>query len=155
MKNWKVWAGIAALVIVTMGSGLAQGTNGLANPANSEGISFFQGTWTEALAKAKKENKLIFVDAYAVWCGPCKFMAANVFPIKEVGDYFNSNFINYKFDMEKGEGPAFAKQYGVRAYPTLFYINGEGKIIHQDMGMKQKDDLLNSGKTAVSKKGNS
>jgi uncharacterized protein YyaL (SSP411 family) len=59
--------------------------------------------------KAKKENKLIFVDAYASWCGPCKLMVKNIFPLKTVGDYYNSHFINAKIDMEKGEGIELAK----------------------------------------------
>ncbi len=51
-----------------------------------EGIQFFKGTWQEALAKAKKTNKLLFVDAFATWCGPCKMMDKKVFVKKEVGE---------------------------------------------------------------------
>ena len=36
------------------------------------GIQFFNGTFKEALAKAKKENKMVMMDCYTTWCGPCK-----------------------------------------------------------------------------------
>ena len=48
---------------------------------------------------------MIFLDAYASWCGPCKMLQKNVFTKKAVGDFYNSKFINVKMDMEKGEGP--------------------------------------------------
>ena len=73
------------------------------NPVKeSRGIDFFPGSWNEALELAKKEDKLIFLDAYASWCGPCKSMQKKVFPTDKVGEYFNARFINVKIDMEKG-----------------------------------------------------
>ena len=62
----------------------------------SQGIEFFHGTFEEAKIEAKAQGKLIFMDAYAVWCGPCKMMRNTVFPLPEVGEYFNANFINMK-----------------------------------------------------------
>lgn len=102
--------------------------------AVAQGIEFEQGTWSEALAKAKESDKLIFVDAYAAWCGPCKRMAKNLFPLQDVGDYFNKHFINVKMDMEKGEGPALGKKYPVTAFPTLLFISPEGRLVHRQKG---------------------
>lgn len=111
--------------------------------ANSpEGIQFQNISFEAALKKAKKEKKLIFVDAYAVWCGPCKWMEANTFSEKEVGDAFNDKFINLKIDMEKGEGPELARKYNVRAYPTMFLIDGDGKVVKRILGAKKKKQLL-------------
>lgn len=110
--------------------------------SSSEGINFEDISFEEALKKAKKEKKLIFVDAYAVWCGPCKWMEANTFQEKEVGMTFNENFINLKIDMEKGEGPELARKYNVRAYPTMFLIDGEGKVVKRILGAKKKEQLL-------------
>ena len=75
-----------------------------AQEQNSEGMRFFEGTFEEALQLAKKENKLIFMDCYGPWCGPCAQMVRLIFPLKEVGDFYNEHFINMKRDMEKGEG---------------------------------------------------
>ena len=83
------------------------------------GISFQEMSWTDALAKANKNERLIFVDCYTSWCGPCKKMAKDVFTNAEVGDYFNAHFLNLKIDMEKGEGPALAKKYQVKAIIPL------------------------------------
>jgi len=119
--------------------------------AIAQGINFFHGTWPEAMDKAKTEQKLIFVDAYATWCGPCKRMAANVFPDPAVGDYFNANFINLKIDMEKPENSAFAGKYPVSAYPTLLILDAEGKIVHKHVGGLAADGLIAFGQKAAGK----
>ena len=69
-----------------------------------EGIHFEQGSWAEITAKAKTEKKLIFIDCYTSWCGPCKQLSAEIFPQKAVAEFFNTHYVNYKVDMEKGEG---------------------------------------------------
>ncbi len=117
----------------------------------AEGIEFFHGTWDEAKDKAIAENKVIFVDAYTAWCGPCKRMAKNVFPQKAVGEFYNENFICLKLDMEKGEGPKFAREYGVRSYPTLLYIDGAGEVVHRAVGGKQPADFIKLGEMVVRK----
>ena len=119
--------------------------------SNAQGIEFFHGTWTEALAEAKEAGKPIFVDAYAVWCGPCKRMAREVFTRKDVGDFYNANFINLKIDMEAEENIEFAAKYPVSAYPTLFYINNKGEVIRQVKGAQQPEGFLKLGKSILSK----
>lgn len=113
-----------------------------------DGIQFQKNNFGEMLEKAKKENKLIFIDAMAVWCGPCKLMDKNVFSQKPVGDYFNANFINGKFDMEKGEGLELAARYGVRSYPTYLFINGDGQLVSRNMGYMPESTFLELGKEA-------
>jgi thioredoxin-related protein len=113
------------------------------------GITFSHGSWQEILDLAKSEQKLIFVDAYTEWCGPCKMMARNTFPDERVGEYFNQHFVNYKFDMEKGEGPAFAQKYGVNAYPTLLFIDHTGKVVHKTMGYQAPSGLLQEAQKAT------
>ncbi|MDX2002628.1 MAG: thioredoxin family protein [Chitinophagales bacterium] len=116
---------------------------------SAQGIEFFQGTWEQAVEKAKKEKKIIFVDCYAVWCGPCKYMSNTVFPDPQVGEFYNKNFINYKYDMEKGDGPTFANTYNITAYPTLMYIDGTGKVIHRVLGGQYKDNFIAEGEKAL------
>ena len=118
---------------------------------SAQGIDFFHGTWEEALAEAEKQEKLIFVDAYAVWCGPCKRMAKDVFTQEKVGEFYNKNFINMKLDMEKAESTSFRKKHSVSAYPTLFYIDYTGELVMKVKGAKQADDFIKLGKQALRK----
>jgi len=117
--------------------------------AQAQGIEFFHGTWPEALEKAKTEQKLIFVDAFASWCGPCKRMASTVFTEQEVGDYFNANFIPLKIDMEKPENAEFAGKYPVHAYPTLYFIDAEGKVVIKNVGAMSTEQILEFAKKAL------
>ena len=116
-----------------------------------QGIEFFHGTFEEALEESKAQGKLIFIDAYAEWCGPCKRMAATVFKEESVGNYYNQNFINMKIDMEKGEGPSLAKKYKVRAYPTFFFIDEKGEIVATAKGGRQTKQFLQLGENALKK----
>ena len=110
--------------------------------AQYAGIQFSDQSFDELLATAKAEDKLVFVDAYAVWCGPCKMMTAKVFPQERVGRVFNERFVNAKIDMEKGEGPELARRYSVMAYPTYLFLNGDGELVHKAMGYIPADQLL-------------
>ncbi len=113
-----------------------------------EGIKFQNTTFKEILAKAKSEKKLIFLDAFASWCGPCKMMEKNIFPLKSVSDYYNANFINARFDMEKGEGREIAMKYAVRSYPTYLFLNGDGELVMKNYGYMGEQDFLTIAKEA-------
>ena len=91
----------------------------------------------EALEKAKAENKLVFVDCFTSWCGPCKMMAERILPLQEVGDYLNARFVCLQIDMEKGEGLELAKEYGVDVYPTFLVVNADGTLKGRMTGATQ------------------
>lgn len=134
---------LSLALIAFLGFAFTNSPNSTVNAEEEVGIQFFKGTWEEALAKAKKENKMIFVDAYAEWCGPCKILAKRYFTKATVGDYYNANFINYKMDMEKHkDGPRLARQWGLRAYPTLYFINHTESIVKTSVGLIDDKALL-------------
>lgn len=110
-----------------------------------QGIQFFTGTWQQAIDKAKKENKYIFLDAYASWCGPCKMMKNKIFTDRTVAEFYNKYFINVAIDMEKGEGPILAEKYAVEAYPTLIYFKPDGKLIGKAMGFRKSKEFFEIG----------
>lgn len=109
---------------------------------NEKGITFFHGTWQELMDKAKKDNKPFFVDVYAVWCGPCKWMSANTFTDASVGEYANANFVSYKLDGEKGEGPGIMEKYKIEAYPTILFFNSKGELTGKEVGANKADAFL-------------
>jgi thiol-disulfide isomerase/thioredoxin len=114
-----------------------------------EGITFFKGTWAEAVAQAGKENKALFVDFYAVWCGPCKYMDKNVFTDERVGEYFNARFISLHIDAEKEE-PELVKHVGIEAYPTLAVFGPDGKMLSKHEGALEADELISKFDLIVS-----
>ena len=88
----------------------------------AQGVDFKELTMQEALTLAEKEKKMVFVDFYTTWCGPCKMMSSEVFTREQVGAYFNREFVNLKVDAEKGEGVELAKKYGGDESPA--FVNG-------------------------------
>jgi tellurite resistance protein len=76
-------------------------------------------------------------------------MAANVFTNDTVGKFYNSNFINYTIDVEKGEGIAFAKEYSIKAMPTLLFINDKGEMVHKSLGARPTDKFVWLGEKAL------
>lgn len=115
---------------------------------SQESINFESTTFKEVLAKAKRENKLVFMDAYAAWCGPCKLMEKNIFPLPAVKEYYNANFVNARFDMEKGEGRDIALKYKVRSYPSFLFLNGDGDVVMTNYGYMGEQDFINIAKEA-------
>ena len=111
-------------------------------------IEFYRGNFENAKNEAKNTNKLIFMDGYAVWCGPCKKMDKEVFTNDSVADFYNKNFLNIKMDMESEEGKKIKKLFSIGAYPTFLYINGEGKLLHKGVGWMKSPEFIKLGKEA-------
>lgn len=113
-----------------------------------EGIKFQKISFADALKLAKEQKKLIFIDAYTDWCGPCKMMASRTFTAANVGTFFNEKFINLKIEMEKdADGAEIMRRYRVQAYPTLLFVDGNGKLVHTLIGFRNADALLAETKT--------
>lgn len=117
-----------------------------------QGVKFENTTFYQLLSKAKKENKIIFIDSYTDWCGPCKKMKQDVYTNEAVGAFYNTNFINASIDMENGEGLYLATDYSVNAYPGLLFIDGNGKLLHKVVNYINPEEFINVGKIALNPK---
>ena len=112
-------------------------------------INFEKSDFSTILEKAEKENKLVFLDAFASWCGPCILMEKNVFTDPEVYTYYNQHFINARIDMEKGEGRELAKKYGVNTYPSYLFLNGKGEVVLRGYGYLKEEQFVRLGQDAL------
>lgn len=101
----------------------------------AQDVQFESGSWMDVNHKAMASGKLIMVDAYTEWCGPCKEMDKRMFHDNaEVADLINEHFVSFKVDCERGFGLDFARKFKVSAYPTLLFFNSEGQLIDRQMG---------------------
>lgn len=120
----------------------------------SQGIIFRQDDWQNVLMQAKAQKKLIFVDIYTTWCGPCKEMDKKTFTESSVGDKFNARFINYKVDAEKGFGVNLAKRYNVTSYPTCLFVDATENLMYKQEGLLRAPDLLKEADMVLNNQAN-
>ncbi len=114
------------------------------------GVSLAQGvvfepegtTLEQAAVKAQAENKLIFLDCYTTWCGPCKKMVRETFPQESVGAYMNAKFVNLKIDMESAYGAPLAKKLQVQAYPTFVIFTANAEEINRILGYHDAESFI-------------
>lgn len=107
------------------------------------GVLFEKITLEEAIEKAKQTGKLIMIDIYTDWCVPCKELDKRIFQDTKIGHFINERFISLKINAEKGVGPELCKKYQVPAsYPTVLFLDSEGKEIDRIVGLFAKEDYF-------------
>ncbi|HCL84591.1 MAG TPA: thioredoxin [Chitinophagaceae bacterium] len=141
---------VSVIAIFAFMSGNKEESSTVAGHDGGQGIHFIEADWNKALQEARKQNKLIFLDAYASWCGPCRMLKKNTFPDKEAGEFFNKHFINVAVNMEKGDGPSLAAQYRVDAYPTLIIADADGGMVTYTKGYISPKQLIDFGSYGLS-----
>lgn len=115
-------------------------------------IHFEKLSFEELKAKAKKENKLIFINIYLTSCIPCKSMEKDVFTDAGVADYYNPNFINGSYDYSGTEGYGISEIYGISCFPNFLFMDGDGKIVHRRVGGMNQEDFLKLAESASNPK---
>jgi len=122
---------------------------------HADKIVFRDLSLKEGLEVAKEEGKPVFIDCFTTWCGPCKWMSANIFTDPAVAEYYNENYVCLKIDMEKGEGIDIAKKYSIRAYPTLLYLDDQGERLLVTVGAnRDPKSYIEAGEQAKDPKRN-
>ncbi|MES2646290.1 MAG: thioredoxin fold domain-containing protein [Bacteroidota bacterium] len=144
---------LLALVILVSNLAIAQ---------QDSGIHFeHASSWKAVQEKAKAENKFIFMDAFTTWCGPCRMMAKEIFPLKEVGAFFNANYISLKVQLDTtkkdneeikkwyADAHAIMRDYKVNVFPTYLFFSPDGKLVHRAVGSSEAAAFIAKGKDAL------
>lgn len=126
---------------------------------NAGGIKFEKNlVWKTIQEKAKKENKLIFIDVYASWCGPCKQMDKYVYTDNSLGSFVNDRFVSVKVQMDTNtyneekmlqNARVVYANYRIDGYPTFLFLNSNGELVYKDLGYKGIEDFFTTARTAV------
>jgi len=104
---------------------------------------------SEVVDMAKKDDKLIFLDVYTDWCLPCKMMDKDVFTDKKLGAFINEHFVSAKVNAEKGSGPIIADLYKVPGYPTLLFLDKDGKVLVEKSGVAYQREMYDLAEEAM------
>lgn len=106
---------------------------------NSNGVTF-----GDIQAMAKKQDKIIFIGFHTKWSSLCSWMDKQVLSKKNVGDFYNARFVNFKVDADVGEGQALAKQFKVASFPTFLFVDADGNVLQSGdaMGFGDVEGML-------------
>jgi thioredoxin-related protein len=125
---------------------LSFNAQGQHNP--QQGIHFRDIPLSDAYRASAKENKLVFLHAYASWCHYCDYMRDSVYSKSEVAAFFNKNFISIRMDMEK-EGRDLNRKMRVANFPTQIFYDSTGTVVHRAAGKREAQELLETASTAL------
>lgn len=126
------------------------------------GIKFVTSlTWEQLKEKALKENKYLFLDCFATWCGPCKAMDRDIYSNVNVGLFMNDRFISVKLQADSfhngnksvldwyADCHSILENYNVTTFPTYLFFSPDGHIVHRGFGYLSVDKFIELGKAAV------
>lgn len=114
-----------------------------------EGIAFQPLQLEEALLKAKKENKFVFMEIHSSGCAACVLMEEEVFPRPEMGSFFNSQFICVSYNTSLSENKALRDKYPTYYIPAFFILRPDGGVYHKFIGAYPADQFIAIVKNAL------
>jgi len=111
---------------------------------------FQELTFDQALAAAKRDSKVVIIDFFTTWCGPCKKLASPTWKDAEVVAWLGEKAIALKIDAEKES--ELAKKYNINAYPTMLFLKSDGTEIDRLVGYRDSKEFLSNAKDALAGK---
>ncbi len=149
-----LFLGLCLVSLLLSGCKSTDKTTGVETPISPSGLNFVKSDrLSKVLEKASRTDQIVFMDIYTTWCAPCKLMDEYVFTDPDTRKFMNENFINYKVDAEKGNGQTVATMYGASTYPTLVFIDKNGRVLARRQGATTITELKNLAQEALLAKG--
>jgi thiol:disulfide interchange protein len=105
----------------------------------SKGLIPWQANYTTASVEARTDHKLVLLDFYADWCGPCRAMAAETWSDKRVADAVSS-YIPVHVNVD--DNPQLSQHFGVQGIPNVVLVDGNGTVIAQHAGEMRPGEFL-------------
>lgn len=102
--------------------------------------SFQELKFDAAIAKARAENKLVMVDFFATWCGPCRMLDENTWPDAKVRREVEEKVVAIRVDVDKE--PELTSRYQVEAFPTVLFLKADGRVAGQLVGYLAPEEFL-------------
>lgn len=83
-----------------------------------------------------QNNKLVLVDFWAEWCGPCRAIGPK---LEEIAGEMTEKLTVAKVDVDNNQQTA--AKYGIRSIPTMILFKG-GQPVDQIMGNLPKENIV-------------
>ena len=126
---------------------------GLAVTMAEAQVKWVEGSTDKVRELAVKADKLVFIDLYADWCGPCRMMEERVFKREEVGDYFDRHFVAAKYNVDRPTGRALMQRYGRGSIPFYLILNTEGELLGTILGAYPTEEFMQHLERIVKREG--
>ncbi|WP_367210986.1 thioredoxin fold domain-containing protein [Sphingobacterium sp. R2] len=123
--------------------------------AQTKGVKFINGlSWKQLKERAEAENKFILMELFATWCGPCQYMSNEIFPLEQVGQPINQNFMSVRVQMDSTESDntnvkkwyadarAISNEYNIQSFPTFLIFNPNGQVVHRIVGASDAPEFV-------------
>jgi|GEM_PF-3536343 len=101
---------------------------------------FLNAEFKDACETAAKTQRVVMIDFYAVWCGPCRKLEQVTWQDREVRAWLKQHCVSLKIDAE--QNAPLARRFDVAAYPTVVLLKPDGTELHRLLGYRSPSQFL-------------